>query len=184
MDGDTASNLGRSAPLCAADSRIFAPILEGRGIMMMNRRTFSTALADRCRSFADLDPRHGRKFRSGEGAQRRAGARAVRRRLMLVRGDRAIAGGGAQRHVRAKSADDAARSRRFGRAGAGAAGWPDGAGRSFLLRDDRHRGRRASECLGAGLCGGARAGCGRGLHRAGQDLSDAAGVGRHRIRRR
>ena len=27
---------------------------------------------------------------------------------------------------------------------------------SFLLRDDRHAGRRASECLRARLCGGAR----------------------------
>jgi len=32
----------------------------------------------------------------------------------------------------------------FGRAGAGAAGWPDGSRRSFLFRDDRHGGRSAS----------------------------------------
>src|SRR5258708_28063070 len=63
---------------------------------------------DRCRSFADLHTWHGRKFNSSEGEQRRACAWAVRRRLVLVRSDRAIAGGGAQRHGRAKSADDAA----------------------------------------------------------------------------
>jgi len=44
----------------------------------------------------------------------------------------------------AKPANDAARSGRFGRAGAGAAGWPDGSRRSFLFRDDRHGGRSAS----------------------------------------
>ena len=43
------------------------------------------------------------------------------------------------------------------RARAGAAGWPDGSGRPFLLGHDRHRSRHASECLGARLCGGARA---------------------------
>ena len=44
--------------------------------------------------------------------------------------------------------------------------------------------RRASQRLGAGLCGGARAGRGRGLHGLGQDISDAAGQCRHRVRRR
>jgi hypothetical protein len=35
--------------------------------------------------------------------------------------------------------------------------------------------------LGARLCGGARAGCRRGLHGARQDVSDPAGDGRHRV---
>jgi pimeloyl-ACP methyl ester carboxylesterase len=38
--------------------------------------------------------------------------------------------------------------------------------------------------FGAGLCGGARAGCRRRLRGLGQDLSDAAGDGRHPVRRR
>src|ERR1700722_3857979 len=49
---------------------------------------------------------------------------------------------------------------------------------------DRHRRRRASERLGARLCGGARGGSPRGLHGARQDLFDTARVGRHRLRRR
>jgi hypothetical protein len=53
-----------------------------------------------------------------------------------------------------------------GRARAGTAGWPDRAGRPFLLRHDRDRGWRASECFGSCLCRGAGAGRGRGLHGA------------------
>ena len=37
---------------------------------------------------------------------------------------------------------------------------------------------------GSCLCGGAGAGCGRGLHGAGQDVPDATGIGRDRFRRR
>ena len=151
--------------------------------MTMNRRNFSAAMAAGA-VVSRSPPAAWPQPRSAAGAQRRPRAWAVRRRIMLVRGDRAIAGGGTQCHRRAKPADDAARSGGLGRARAGAAGWPDGAGRAFLLRHDRHRGRHASERLGPCLCGGAGAGCGRGLLGAGQDLSDAAGVGRHRFRRR
>src|ERR1700723_704212 len=63
-----------------------------------------------------------------EGPKRRLCARAVRRRVILVRGDRTIAGSGAQCHIRTKSSDDAARGGRLGRARAGAAGWSDGPG--------------------------------------------------------
>jgi hypothetical protein len=49
--------------------------------------------------------------------------------------------------------------------------------------NDRHRSRRASERLGACLCGSACTGRWRGLHGLGQDLSDAAGIGRDRVRR-
>ena len=48
----------------------------------------------------------------------------------------------------------------------------------------RLRGRCASAGLGACLCGGASAGCGRGLHGLSQEACDAAGDGRHRFRRR
>ena len=44
--------------------------------------------------------------------------------------------------------------------------------------------RRASQRLGAGLCGNASAGCRRGLHRLGQNIPNAAGQCRHRVRRR
>jgi hypothetical protein len=57
-------------------------------------------------------------------------------------------------------------------------------GRTFLFRDDRHRSRHASERLGACLCGSAGAGCGRGLHGVGQDISDATGIRRDCLRRR
>ena len=62
----------------------------------------------RRRRFAGLHPRHGRNSRSDEGAQRRPRARLVRRRVMLVRGDRTTAGGGTQRDGRAKPPDDVA----------------------------------------------------------------------------
>jgi len=54
------------------------------------------------------------------------------------------------------------------RARAGAAGWSDGPGRSFLLRNDRDRGRYASERVGACLCGGA------GARNAGEDYTALA----------
>jgi hypothetical protein len=79
---------------------------------------------------------------------------------MLVRGDRAIAGGGAQFHGRAKPSDDVARSGCFGPASAGTAGWPNCSGRSFPFRDDRHRSGYAFECFGPCLCGSTSAGCG------------------------
>src|SRR5215813_8999326 len=60
--------------------------------------------------------------------------------------------------------------------------WTDGSGRTFIFRDDRHRGRCASECLGAGLCGCARAGCRRRLRGLGQAVSHAASFSRHSIR--
>ncbi len=75
-------------------------------------------------------------------------------------------------------------SRRVSRARACTARRPDSSGRPFLLRDDRHGGRGASERLGARLCGGASAGCGRGLRGIGQDISDASSVRRDCIRRR
>ena len=53
-------------------------------------------------------PRYSRDSRSCEGAQRRPGARAVRRRVILVRGDRTIAGSGPQCHFRAEPSDNAA----------------------------------------------------------------------------
>ena len=60
----------------------------------------------------------------------------------------------------------------------------DGPGWAFLLRNDRDRGRYASERVGSCLCGGAGAGCGRGLHGVGQNISDTTRVRRNRIRRR
>ena len=42
----------------------------------------------------------------------------------------------------------------------GAAGWSDGPGWAFLLRNDRDRGRYASERVGPCLCGGAGAAAG------------------------
>jgi len=41
-----------------------------------------------------------------------------------------------------------------------------------------------SERVGTCLCGGAGAGCGRGLHGVGQDISDATRLRRDRLRRR
>src|SRR5205807_6920645 len=61
----------------------------------------------------------------------------------------------------------------FGPASAGAAGWLDGSGGAFLCRDDRHRSRYASECFGSCLCRSTRAGCWRGLHGLGQEISHA-----------
>ena len=78
--------------------------------------------------------------------------------------------------------DDAPRSRRGSAARARTTEWTDGSSRAFIFRDDRHRHRCASECLGPCLCGCARAGCWGRLHCLGQELSNAAGFGRHRIR--
>ena len=61
---------------------------------------------------------------------------------------------------------------------------PNDSRRSLLLRHDRHGGRDASERLSARLRSGAGAGCRRGLHGARQDLSDATGLRRNRLRRR
>ena len=101
-----------------------------------------------------------RRCTRAEGPKRCPCTRAVRRRVILVRGHRTIAGGRTERHVRAKSPDHAARGGGLGRAGPGAAGRPNGSRRSLLLRHDRHGGRYASERVGAGLCGSAGAGCG------------------------
>jgi hypothetical protein len=71
---------------------------------------------------------------------------------MLVRGDCTIAGGGAQRYIRAKPSDDLAGSGCLGRASAGTAGWPDSSGRAFLFGNDCHRSGHASKCFGPCLC--------------------------------
>ncbi|WP_338833756.1 alpha/beta hydrolase [Bradyrhizobium septentrionale] len=77
---------------------------------------FLDRLACRSRSFAGVLARHGRDHVAGEGAQRRAGAWPVRRRLVLDRGHCALAGRRAQCDVGAKSADHAAGSGRLGAA--------------------------------------------------------------------
>ena len=87
-------------------------------------------------------------------AKRSARARPVRRRVILVRGDCTTAGSRAQRHGGVKPPDDAAGSGSFGPARAGAPGWSDGSGRTFLFRHDRNRGRYTSERVGPCLCGG------------------------------
>jgi hypothetical protein len=56
--------------------------------------------------------------------------------------------------------------------------------RVLARQDDRDRGRYASQRVGSCLCGGAGAGCRRGLHGVGQDISDAPGVRRDCLRRR
>src|SRR3954463_8685798 len=56
----------------------------------------------------------------------------VRRRIVLVRGDRTVASGGAQRHGRAEPFDDVGRGSGFDAAGAGAAGWADRLSWTFL----------------------------------------------------
>ena len=66
-------------------------------------------------------------------------------------------------------------------AGAGAAGWADRLSRTFLFWNDRHRGWCRPKGHGSRLRRGAGAGCGRGLYRPGQDVSDAAGLGGHRL---
>jgi malonyl-CoA decarboxylase len=66
---------------------------------------FFDRLACWCSGFADLHSRHGRKCSSSEGAQRRARARTVRRRLQLVRSDPGFTGLRTERHVRAKPPD-------------------------------------------------------------------------------
>src|SRR5437899_12999172 len=45
--------------------------------------------------------------------------------------------------------------------------WTDGSGRTLIFRDDRHRGRCASECLGGCLRGCAATACRRRLHSVG-----------------
>ena len=131
-------------------------------------------------------PRRERRCTAGADCpKRRPGARIVRRRVVLVGGDRTLAGSRPQCHRGAKPADNAARSGSLGRARARAARWSDGSGRAFLLRNDRDRGRHASEeRVGSCLCGGASSGCGRGLHSVGQDISDATRVRRDCVRQR
>src|SRR3974377_1175764 len=57
----------------------------------------------RCGCLSNLPPPIGRKPAFDKGAQRRAGARALRRRLLLERSHPAIADGRSQRDLRAKS---------------------------------------------------------------------------------
>jgi hypothetical protein len=102
--------------------------------MILNRRAFFDRPRGERRRLAHYHPRH--ECDSAQGAQHRSRARAVRRWLMLVRGDRALAGVRAQCDVRAKPSDDATRSGRVGAARARAAGWPDGSGRAFLFWSD------------------------------------------------
>jgi hypothetical protein len=94
---------------------------------------------------------------------------------MLVGGDRAPAGDRVERHLRSEPANHPIRSRRCGAKGAGAPGWPHGAGRPFVRGDGHLRSWNGPQRFGAGLCRSARAGCRRGLHSPRQDLSDFAG---------
>jgi hypothetical protein len=124
-------------------------------------------------SVADLLAGYGRNPGSDKGAQRRARSRALRRRLVLVRGDSAIAGGRPQRHLGAKPTDHLAGIRCLGSARSGPAERPNRLRRTFLLWNDPHRGRRAREGFGAGIRRGPGAGCRRGLFGIGQDFPDS-----------
>jgi len=66
----------------------------------------------------------------------------------------------------------------------GAAGWSDGAGRTFVLGNDRDGSRDASQCFGSRLRGSTCTGCRRRLHGVGQDLSDTTGLRWNCLRRR
>ena len=87
--------------------QILPPTIEGRKIMTMNRRIFSAAMV--AGAAASLISTRGvaANAASDEGAQRRLRAWAIRRRFVLVRGDRTIAGARLQLHGRAKSSDNA-----------------------------------------------------------------------------
>ena len=72
----------------------------------MNRRTFvgMVTVGAAGTFFQGAPP----LLRRCPGSQRRPRARAVRRRVILVRGNCTIAGSGAQCHIRAKPADNPA----------------------------------------------------------------------------
>ena len=149
---------------------------------MMSRRRFASALA--AGAAAALMPRLARAAERSRGSKHRSRPRAVRGRIMLVRGDRPLAGSRAERDLRAEPADHAGRGGGGDPTRAGPAGRPDRAGGTFLLRHDRDGGRRRSEGLGSRLRRGAGPGCGRGLRGARQDVPDATRRGGHRLRRR
>lgn len=148
--------------------------------MTMNR-LFGGA-ACQCSGFPDFHTRHSSTCDAERRPQRRARARVVRRRIVLVRGDLALAGKRPERHLGAEPADHLAGSRRLSAARSGSARWADRLRRAFLLRHDPHGGRRAREGLGPGLCRGPGPGRGGGLYGAGQGLSDPASKRRNRLR--
>ncbi len=76
--------------------------------MVVSRRTFSAALV--AGAAASLASTRGMAATATptKARKHRPPARTLRRRIMLVRGDRTIAGGRAQCHGRAKPSDDAA----------------------------------------------------------------------------
>src|SRR5882672_1551022 len=81
----------RSAPPTPSD-RHSHPSLKERYHDDEQTRVFHRPRGRGC-SFADLHTWYGRKFSPSKGEQRCAGTRIVRRRLVLVRSDCAIAGG-------------------------------------------------------------------------------------------
>src|SRR5437868_2152538 len=151
-------------------------MIKGRDIMMMNRRTFSTALL--AGAAASLISTRGMAANATPPKARNV---ALVHGL-LDRGECAIAGGSAQLELGAEPTDELAGSLCLGSARSGPARRPNGLRRTFLLWNDPHGGRRAREGFGPGICRGPGAGCGRGLYGIGQDLPDSAGERRNRLR--
>ena len=104
--------------------------------MEISRRDFSAALVAGAAAALTSTRGFGDGY-SSQGAQRRLRARTLRRRIILVRSDCAIAGGWAQCHVCAKSADDAAGCGGLGRAMLARQDGPTVLVRAFLFRNDR-----------------------------------------------
>jgi hypothetical protein len=135
----------------------------------MNRHAFVSC---RCRKHSS--PGHRRCCATrAEGPKRGPCARAVRRRVKLVRGDCTIQAAGRNATVVKNPLTTppeavASAERVLARL--------DGptilVGRSFSGKIVTEAGMHPN--LGAGLCGGARASCERGLHGIGYDISDAS----------
>jgi hypothetical protein len=90
-----------------AEVAVFSGCDTALGKEVLNEGMVGISYATSCR-FIDIHPRHCRDRYSDHRAQRGPGARALRRRIKLGRGDSTIAGRGTECHRRAKPSDDAA----------------------------------------------------------------------------